>query len=69
MSEPLLAVEDIGRRFGGFVALEGITAAFRAEQGHRDHRPQRRRQEHLLQRAVGRAAALDRRASASRARI
>lgn len=28
MSEPLLAVENIGRRFGGFVALEGITAAF-----------------------------------------
>ncbi|MGL5168499.1 MAG: ABC transporter ATP-binding protein [Afipia sp.] len=28
MSEPLLAVENIGRRFGGFVALEGVTAAF-----------------------------------------
>ncbi len=28
MSTPLLAVENIGRRFGGFVALEGVTAAF-----------------------------------------
>ncbi|PTM42973.1 ABC transporter ATP-binding protein [Bosea sp. 124] len=28
MSAPLLAVENIGRRFGGFVALEGVTAAF-----------------------------------------
>lgn len=28
MSAPLLAVENIGRRFGGFVALEGITASF-----------------------------------------
>ena len=29
MSAPLLAVENIGRRFGGFVALEGVTAAFK----------------------------------------
>ncbi len=28
MSTPLLSVENIGRRFGGFVALEGVTAAF-----------------------------------------
>lgn len=28
MSAPLLAVENIGRRFGGFVALEGVTTAF-----------------------------------------
>jgi len=28
MSTPLLAVENIGRRFGGFVALEGVTASF-----------------------------------------
>lgn len=28
MSAPLLAVENIGRSFGGFVALEGVTAAF-----------------------------------------
>ncbi len=28
MSAPLLAVENIGRKFGGFVALEGVTAAF-----------------------------------------
>jgi branched-chain amino acid transport system ATP-binding protein len=28
MSAPLLAVENIGCRFGGFVALEGVTAAF-----------------------------------------
>ncbi|MDX3806736.1 ABC transporter ATP-binding protein [Bosea thiooxidans] len=28
MSVPLLAVENIGRRFGGFVALEGVTASF-----------------------------------------
>lgn len=28
MTAPLLAVENIGRRFGGFVALEGISAAF-----------------------------------------
>lgn len=28
MSVPLLAVENIGRRFGGFVALEGVTTAF-----------------------------------------
>ena len=28
MSAPLLAVENIGRRFGGFVALEGVTADF-----------------------------------------
>ncbi len=28
MSAPLLAVENIGRRFGGFVALEGVTASF-----------------------------------------
>ncbi|KRE07547.1 ABC transporter ATP-binding protein [Bosea sp. Root381] len=28
MTAPLLAVENIGRRFGGFVALEGVTAAF-----------------------------------------
>jgi branched-chain amino acid transport system ATP-binding protein len=28
MNAPLLAVENIGRRFGGFVALEGVTATF-----------------------------------------
>ena len=28
MSAPLLAVENIGRRFGGFVALDGVTAQF-----------------------------------------
>ncbi len=28
MSAPLLAVENIGRRFGGFVALESVTTAF-----------------------------------------
>lgn len=28
MNAPLLAVENIGRSFGGFVALEGVTAAF-----------------------------------------
>lgn len=28
MSTPLLAVENIGRSFGGFVALEGVTTAF-----------------------------------------
>ncbi|RTL48986.1 MAG: ABC transporter ATP-binding protein [Bradyrhizobiaceae bacterium] len=28
MSEPLLSVDDIGRSFGGFKALEGITASF-----------------------------------------
>jgi len=28
MSAPLLAVENVGRRFGGFVALDGITAQF-----------------------------------------
>ena len=28
MSAALLSVENIGRRFGGFVALEGVTAAF-----------------------------------------
>jgi branched-chain amino acid transport system ATP-binding protein len=28
MSTPLLAVENIGRKFGGFVALEGVTTAF-----------------------------------------
>ncbi len=28
MNAPLLAVENIGRRFGGFVALEGVTASF-----------------------------------------
>ena len=30
MTTPLLAVENIGRRFGGFVALEGITTSFQA---------------------------------------
>jgi branched-chain amino acid transport system ATP-binding protein len=30
MSTPLLAVENVGRRFGGFVALEGVTASFEA---------------------------------------
>jgi branched-chain amino acid transport system ATP-binding protein len=28
MTQPLLSVDNIGRRFGGFVALEGVTAAF-----------------------------------------
>lgn len=28
MSAPILAVENVGRKFGGFVALEGVTAAF-----------------------------------------
>ena len=28
MNAPLLAVEDIGVRFGSFVALEGVTAHF-----------------------------------------
>jgi branched-chain amino acid transport system ATP-binding protein len=28
MSAPLLAVENVGRSFGGFIALEGVTAAF-----------------------------------------
>lgn len=28
MSTPLLAVENVGRSFGGFLALEGVTAAF-----------------------------------------
>jgi len=28
MTEPILAVEGVGRKFGGFVALEGVTTAF-----------------------------------------
>jgi len=28
MNAPLLAVEDVGVRFGGFVALQGVTASF-----------------------------------------
>ncbi len=30
MTTPLLTVDNIGRRFGGFVALEGVTATFEA---------------------------------------
>ena len=60
MSAPLLAVEGIGKRFGGFVALEEHDDRISAGTAHLDHRPERRRQEHVLQRPVRRADAVER---------
>ena len=46
----LLEVEDVEVRFGGVVALDGLT--FTVERGLdlRPHRPERRRQDHAVQR-------------------
>ena len=42
----LLAVEDLGKSFGGVHAIEDLSFALRARRGAFDHRPQRRRQDH-----------------------
>ena len=47
---PLLEVDDVTMRFGGVTALDGVTFHINDGRDLRAHRPQRRRQDHLLQR-------------------
>ena len=47
---PLLQVAEAEVRFGGVHALRGVNLDVDARHRHRSHRPQRRRQDHLLQR-------------------
>ncbi len=46
---PLLDVEHLTMRFGGLVAVDDLSFVADAERDHRDHRPERRRQDHRLQ--------------------
>ena len=55
---------DLTIRFGGHVAVDRVLR-FRARQAHRDRRPERRRQDHLLQPDLG-PAARERRAGQAR---
>jgi hypothetical protein len=43
----VLAVEDLTVSFDGFKAIDNLSALRRQERAARDHRPQRRRQDHL----------------------
>ena len=49
MSDTILETDGLTREFGGFVAVDGVS--LRVETGHdpRPDRPERRRQDHLLQ--------------------
>jgi branched-chain amino acid transport system ATP-binding protein len=51
MSETVLRVSGVSKRFGGLQALSDVGITHRARPGLRPDRPQRRRQDHLLQRA------------------
>ena len=69
-NEVILRTKGVGKVFGKFVALNNISAEFTERRDHLDHRPQRRRQEHLFQSAVRarfrrRAAAWNSRAGTS----
>ena len=48
---------DVSVRFGGLIAVDAVSATLPRRRAGRHHRPERRRQDHLLQRAVGRAGA------------
>ena len=47
----LLAVEQLGKAFGGVHAIEDLSLRRRARHGALDHRPQRRRQDHAAEHA------------------
>ena len=49
-TEPLLEVDDVVVQFGGVTAVNHASLRRRGRPGHRPDRPQRRRQDHLLQR-------------------
>ena len=68
MTAPLLKVEGLGKRFGGFVALAGIDLFCRARRTRRADRSERVRQEHLRQLPRRRLASGTRAISSSTAR-
>jgi hypothetical protein len=49
----MLETQDLTVRFGGHVAVNAVSCAFRAGHAHRHRRPQRRRQDDLLQPDLG----------------
>ena len=51
-----LAVEDLTIRYGGAVAVDGLVARRAARPAHRPDRPQRRREDHHVQRLLRPAA-------------
>ena len=60
MAAPLLEVENLGKRFGGFVALDGIDLSVAAGRAPRPDRPERLRQVDAGQLHVRHAAERDR---------
>ena len=49
MADPLLRVENLVRRFGGIVATDNLSLEVAPRRVARDHRPERRRQDHADQ--------------------
>ncbi len=47
MAEALLEIEDLTKRFGGVIASDRISLALKRGELHADHRPERRRQDHV----------------------
>ena len=56
MSEPLLAVDGLIKRFGGLVATDNLSLDVERRRTARADRPERRRQDHLHLAAHGRTA-------------
>ena len=48
----VLGVRDVTVRFGGLTALDDVSLTAGGPPGHRDHRPERRGQDHAAERAV-----------------
>ena len=49
----LVACENVTKRFGGLVAVDAINLDVAGRRRHRRHRPERRRQDHAVQRHLG----------------
>ena len=65
--DAMLSVRDVSVRFGGIVALDGVSFDVRAGPDRRADRPQRRRQDHALQLPVAALHARTTATSCSRA--
>ena len=68
MAEPLLAVRGVSHRFGGLLAVNGVSLSAAHRPHHRADRPQRRRQDHAVCRHLRLPQAERRHACATAAR-